>query len=102
MRVITAPATYCRILKLEDPPSSRNVSPFAVAVIAQPHSTHGQMRLAALALPILIAHPVFAFWPFQQKRYESEAFVNAGDLGVASGRVAAVGDWNGDQLYAWS
>jgi integrin alpha FG-GAP repeat containing protein 1 len=43
---------------------------------------------------------VEAIWPFPEKRYSVEGLVNAGPLGIESGRVIAVGDWNGDQQYA--
>ena len=46
----------------------------------------------------LFLHPVAALWPFQQKRFTAEAFVDAGPLGVnTTGRVVALGDWDGDQ-----
>jgi len=42
---------------------------------------------------------VDAVWPFQQKRFTAEALIDAGPLGLESltGRVVALGDWNGDQ-----
>jgi integrin alpha FG-GAP repeat containing protein 1 len=46
----------------------------------------------------LLSHPAAALWPFQQKRFTAEAFVDAGSLGVnTTGRVVALGDWDGDQ-----
>ena len=44
--------------------------------------------------------PAHALWPFGTgKRFTTEAFIDAGALGLGDvkGRVAAVGDWNGDQ-----
>lgn len=41
---------------------------------------------------------VQASWGSNQKRYNEEALIDAGSLGVEGvGRVVAVGDWNGDQ-----
>lgn len=41
---------------------------------------------------------VRASWLFNEKRYNEEALIDAGPLGVEEvGRVVAVGDWNGDQ-----
>ncbi len=42
---------------------------------------------------------VSALWPFKQKRFVAEAFIDAGPLGMQGmvGRVVAMGDWNGDQ-----
>ncbi|EIW70623.1 hypothetical protein TREMEDRAFT_28893 [Tremella mesenterica DSM 1558] len=55
----------------------------------------------ALTLPVLtiFALPTRALWPFKQKRFVAEAFIDAGPLGLedATGRVIAMGDWNGDQ-----
>jgi hypothetical protein len=49
---------------------------------------------------------VQAIWPFSgsEERYTTttteEALVNAGSLGIeGTGRVVAIGDWNGDQQY---
>jgi len=58
------------------------------------------MRTAGTILVtlVLFLHPVAALWPFQQKRFTAEAFVDAGSLGVnTTGRVVALGDWDGDQ-----
>ena len=59
------------------------------------------MRLArASLLALLLVHPASAYWPFQERNFNAEAFVDAGSLGVNStGRVVAVGDWDGDQKY---
>lgn len=57
------------------------------------------MRLhLALTLALLSAQ-AGALWPFKQKRFTAEALVNAGDLGLKldGGRVAAIGDADGDQ-----
>lgn len=42
-----------------------------------------------------------AIWPFKQKRFVAEAFIDAGSLGVeeVTGRVIALGDWDGDQKW---
>ena len=55
-------------------------------------------QLAALVVTACIV-PAQAVWPFKQKRFEAEAFIDAGPLGLeaVTGRVAAVGDWDGDQ-----
>ena len=39
-------------------------------------------------------------WPFPPKRFKGNALLSAGSLGLdTDGRVAALGDFNGDQLY---
>nr|XP_019007302.1 uncharacterized protein I203_00900 [Kwoniella mangroviensis CBS 8507]OCF70763.1 hypothetical protein I203_00900 [Kwoniella mangroviensis CBS 8507] len=57
--------------------------------------------LAYLALLYLaLSSPgVQAIWPFKEKRFRDEAFIDAGSLGLEDvrGRVAGVGDWDGDQ-----
>ena len=40
-----------------------------------------------------------ALWPFPPKRFTKNSLVEAGGLGLDSGRVVAFGDMNGDQLY---
>jgi len=41
---------------------------------------------------------VGAMWPFSEQRAAEESLVDAGSLGIeGTGRVVAVGDWNGDQ-----
>ena len=44
---------------------------------------------------------VGAMWPFTEEReqsYTAEGLVDAGSLGIeGTGRVLAVGDWDGDQ-----
>lgn len=60
------------------------------------------MRLTALLLPwaLLPIVQVTAIWPYSNKPPATEGFVNAGHLGLDfDGRVVALGDWNGDQLY---
>lgn len=43
---------------------------------------------------------VGALWPFRETRTTEEALVDSGPLGIeATGRVVAIGDWNGDQQY---
>jgi integrin alpha FG-GAP repeat containing protein 1 len=46
---------------------------------------------------------VQAIWPFDVKveqQYTAEGMVDAGSLGIeGTGRVVAVGDWDGDQQY---
>ncbi|KAL1405541.1 hypothetical protein Q8F55_009179 [Vanrija albida] len=57
------------------------------------------MRLhLALTLPLLAAQ-ASALWPFKPKRFTAEALVDAGTLGLKldGGRVAAIGDADGDQ-----
>ena len=56
------------------------------------------LQLAALVVAACIA-PTEAIWPFKKKRFEAEAFIDAGPLGMeaVTGRVVAVGDWDGDQ-----
>ncbi|WVF71448.1 hypothetical protein IAT40_006252 [Kwoniella sp. CBS 6097] len=60
-------------------------------------------RLAApffsLLLLLATAAQVEAFWPFKEKRFKDEAFIDAGSLGLegVKGRVVATGDWDGDQ-----
>jgi integrin alpha FG-GAP repeat containing protein 1 len=54
--------------------------------------------LAAFAI-INLLPSANAIWPFRQKRFVAEALIDAGPLGLEAmtGRVVAVGDWNGDQ-----
>ncbi|OWT41807.1 hypothetical protein C362_00168 [Cryptococcus neoformans Bt1] len=54
--------------------------------------------LVLLSPLLLLSLPACALWPFKEKRFKDEAFINAGSLGLSKldGRVAAVGDWNGD------
>ncbi|KAK4688706.1 integrin alpha FG-GAP repeat containing protein 1, partial [Tremellales sp. Uapishka_1] len=53
----------------------------------------------AVVVLLLTSTSTYALWPFKQKRFTAEAFINAGPLGLEDldGRVVAVGDWNGDQ-----
>ncbi|TYJ56963.1 hypothetical protein B9479_002242 [Cryptococcus floricola] len=55
-------------------------------------------KLALLLSFLLFSAPSQAIWPFKEKRFKDEAFIDAGSLGLGKldGRVAAVGDWNGD------
>ena len=55
--------------------------------------------LAATLIAILQAYNSDALWPFRAKRFVTEALINAGSLGLESvtGRVVALGDWDGDQ-----
>ncbi|WWC89342.1 uncharacterized protein L201_004263 [Kwoniella dendrophila CBS 6074] len=57
--------------------------------------------LAKLAFLSLLSFPqtAQAIWPFKEKRFKEEAFIDAGSLGLqdVKGRVVALGDWNGDQ-----
>jgi integrin alpha FG-GAP repeat containing protein 1 len=62
------------------------------------------MRPTALLLPwaLLPILQVSAMWPFSNNKPPAkEGLVNAGHLGLEGfdGRVVALGDWNGDQLY---
>ncbi|WVN88253.1 uncharacterized protein L203_103454 [Cryptococcus depauperatus CBS 7841] len=54
--------------------------------------------VAALIVPLLLFSTAQALWPFKEKRFKDEAFINAGSLGLdkVEGRVVAFGDWNGD------
>ena len=64
------------------------------------------MRLPLLATVLAIVElcPAAAIWPFDQNRFVIEALIDAGPLGLeeVTGRVVAVGDWNGDQKWAQS
>ena len=41
-------------------------------------------------------------WPFPPKRFKGNALLGAGSLGLdTDGRVVALGDFNGDQLYVY-
>ena len=43
--------------------------------------------------------PASAIWPFPPKRFNGNALLTAGSMGVDDdGRVVAFGDFNGDQL----
>ncbi|WVW83885.1 hypothetical protein I302_105907 [Kwoniella bestiolae CBS 10118] len=57
--------------------------------------------LASLALLSLLtwSQGVDAIWPFKEKRFQDEAFIDAGSLGLEDvrGRVVGAGDWDGDQ-----
>ena len=57
--------------------------------------------LYGLWLVIGILSGANAIWPFPQKRFTAEAFIDAGPLGLdeVKGRVVALGDWNGDQKW---
>lgn len=45
--------------------------------------------------------PTFALWPFPPKRFTGNSLIAAGSMGLDGDvRVAAFGDFNGDQLYA--
>ena len=47
--------------------------------------------------------PAFAIWPFPAKRFTGNSLVDAGSLGLnGDGRVVALGDFDGDQLYILS
>ncbi|WRT66340.1 uncharacterized protein IL334_003295 [Kwoniella shivajii] len=55
-------------------------------------------RLALLTF-LVSAGTANAIWPFKEKRFKDEAFIDAGSLGLedVKGRVAGLGDWEGDQ-----
>ncbi|WVR07022.1 hypothetical protein IAU60_004061 [Kwoniella sp. DSM 27419] len=61
--------------------------------------TLADLALLLLFTSLLGPTTTHAFWPFKDKKYNQEAFINAGSLGFegVTGRVVAVGDWNGDQ-----
>jgi integrin alpha FG-GAP repeat containing protein 1 len=56
------------------------------------------MRAGLLALALLVPGAK-AFWPFKKERFTAETLLDAGSLGLdpAVGRIAAIGDVNGDQ-----
>lgn len=56
------------------------------------------MRAGLLALALLVPGAT-AFWPFKKERFTAETLLDAGSLGLdpAVGRIAAIGDVNGDQ-----
>lgn len=61
-----------------------------------------RLRPASLALVCIWLWLPFtsAMWPFPPKRFKGNALLNAGSLGLdTDGRVVALGDFNGDQLY---
>jgi integrin alpha FG-GAP repeat containing protein 1 len=56
--------------------------------------------LAILTAALALAPAANAsWWPFKPKRFTSEAFIDAGSLGLEGikGRVVAMGDLNADQ-----
>ncbi|WVQ82354.1 hypothetical protein IAT38_004482 [Cryptococcus sp. DSM 104549] len=56
--------------------------------------------ILALLLPFLALAPSsHALWPFKEKRFKDEAFIDAGPLGLEGlkGKVVGLGDWDGDQ-----
>lgn len=56
---------------------------------------------ASLLLSLILPFSVHAFiWPFSQKRFKANALIEAGSLGLqdVNGRIAAFGDFGGDQL----
>ncbi|WWC70229.1 uncharacterized protein I206_104179 [Kwoniella pini CBS 10737] len=57
------------------------------------------LSLVDLAIIAYFLIGVEAIWPFREKRFKEEAFINAGFLGLEgiNGRIIGVGDWNGDQ-----
>lgn len=59
--------------------------------------------LVLLSPLLLLSLPACALWPFKEKQFKDEAFINAGSLGLSKldGRVAAVGDWNGDSKWVF-
>jgi hypothetical protein len=41
---------------------------------------------------------VLAIWPFPERQYKVEGWINSGQLGLdIKGSVVALGDWDGDQ-----
>ena len=61
-----------------------------------------RVRLSSLSLlsTWLWLPLTFAMWPFPPKRFKGNALLGAGSLGLdTDGRVVALGDFNGDQLY---
>jgi integrin alpha FG-GAP repeat containing protein 1 len=48
----------------------------------------------------LFISPAFAIWPFPPKRFTGNALIDAGSMGLSGdGRVVALGDFDGNQLY---
>ena len=58
-------------------------------------------HIFALLVPYLLLPTCIALWPFKQNRFVAEALIDAGSLGLkdVSGRVVAVGDWDGNQKW---
>ena len=65
---------------------------------ATPRMTKGAKT--RLLLSLILPFSVHGFvWPFTPKRFKSNALIDAGSLGLkdVQGRVAAFGDFDGDQ-----
>lgn len=64
------------------------------------HHMHMIERILALASILLsLGMGVHGVWPFPAKRFDANAFVDAGTLGLEdAGRIVAFGDFDGDQL----
>lgn len=61
--------------------------------------------LVLLALSESTQAFTFSGWPFAKKRFVDDGLIAAGHLGFSAdfkGRIAAVGDWDGDQLWVAS
>lgn len=57
--------------------------------------------LVALLVVFPLSSEAFSLsWPFAKKRFTDEGLIDAASLGLVGfkGRIAALGDWNGDQL----
>ena len=72
-----------------------------------PGSTRSTMRVRPFSLALLSTWlwlpSAFAMWPFPPKRFKGNALLGAGSLGLdTDGRVVALGDFNGDQLFVYS
>jgi hypothetical protein len=81
-------------------------------MLALPHTLNSNMEswkrrarrlvLSFLYLNVLTTTCANAvMWPFGPKRFKSNSLITAGSLGLEGfdGRIAAFGDFNGDQLY---
>jgi hypothetical protein len=57
---------------------------------------HGSLlRLLSVSA---LSPAVLAVWPFPERQYKVEGWINSGQLGLdIKGSVVALGDWDGDQ-----
>ena len=72
-------------------------------LVTSPSSTQHKMATGVMLPSLIVILFTFislteAVWPFPTKRFAGNAFLEAGSLGLGDGRVAALGDFNGDQL----
>jgi hypothetical protein len=56
------------------------------------------VSLSRLLSISLLFSAALAIWPFPDRQYSVEGWINSGDLGLdIKGTVVALGDWDGDQ-----